>query len=350
VPSRTLDRIDVIATSISGSVSDWQKLASIEDEFRKHYTGEVEVHIVDSHPAAREEAARAVRRGGRIIVSAGGAGTCNSVLEGCCVTGRIPDGLRLAFLRKGSADLLGKALGVPDELSAAVRAILTGMAEGNFIDADVIEVSGDIPRKRRVLGFAGVGVFGDTPMFTENRFVKYYKGFLGTLFGDLGPFLVGVNLALVKYHLDALRARGARYKLLAEGLELPMSRYVSIIIMNGDLGEDFPLARGMRFGDGDFKVVAMRDMGTAASYRQLISCWKGNLFERSRDLGVVTFRKGSLEIVPERSGPYMVNVDGLILWANGPVRFGVSDRVKLVSTGKNCRLSAPPVIPQGRET
>jgi diacylglycerol kinase family enzyme len=335
VPLGRSDRIDVIATSISGSVSDWQKLGNIEDEFRRSYPGEVRVHIVDSHAQARLEAAQAVLGGSRIIVSAGGAGTCNSVLEGCRATGRIPDGLRLAFLRKGSADLIGKALGIPDELSAAVNAILAGLQGENFIDADVIEVSGDIPEKRHFLGFAGVGVFGDTPMFTENRFVKYYKGFLGTLFGDLGPFMVGVNLALLKYHADTIRARKARYKLLAEGLEFPLSRYVSIIILNGDLGDDFPLARGMRFGDGDFKVVALRDKGVAASYRQLISCWKGNLFERSRDLGALAFRKSVLEIVPEHSGLYMVNVDGLILWARGPIRFCVSDRIKLVGAGES---------------
>jgi len=303
----------------------------LEKEFRKSHSGELFVHIVDSHADALRKAAQVVELGGRIIVSAGGAGTFNSVLEGCCAVGRIPEEMKLAFLRKGSADLIGKAMGIPDDLEAAAHVILTGLKREDFVEADVIEVTGKSTDKRHIIGFGGVGVFGDTPRFTENRFIKYYKGFLGTLFGDLGPFLVGVNLALLKYHLDTLRGRASRYEIVAGDIVLPMKRYVSTIILNGDLGEDFPIARGMPFGDGEMKVVAIRDMGAAASYRQLISCWKGRLSRDSAELGVTALKSPVLEIIPERNWPYIVNVDGLILWARGPVRFAVRDRVKLVS-------------------
>lgn len=329
--SRAPHRIDVIATTISGSVSDWQKVGGIEDAFRKHYSGDIFVHVVASHAAAREKAAELVSGGSRVVVSAGGAGTFNSVLEGCCTGEKIPEDLKLAFLRKGSADLIGKALGIPDDLYLAAEAILDGLARENYVTADVIEVTGEETQTRHLLGFGGVGVFGDTPRYTENRFIKYYKGFLGTLFGDLGPFLVGVNLALLRYHIDGLRAHVSRYRLLGDRLELPMDRYVSIMILNGDLGKDFPLAAGMPFGEGDFKIIAIRDMGMVTSYRQLIGCWKGNIFENADQFGIESARVSVLDIVPERTERYMVNVDGLILWARGPIRFSPSGRVKLVS-------------------
>jgi len=234
-------------------------------------------------------------------------------------------------LRKGSADLIGKALGVPDDLGQAARAIYESIEKRNFISADVIEISGENTEKRHFLGFSGVGVFGDAPRFTENRFTKYYKGLLGTLFGDLGPFMVGVNCALMKHHVDNLKGGVFRFHPSAEDVDLPMERYVSIIILNGDLSKDFPLATGMPFGSGDFKVVTIRDKGLALSYKQLVSCWRGDVFRHAKELGVESFKTSRLKITPEDVRPYMVNVDGLILWARGPIHYSICDQVKLVS-------------------
>ena len=39
--------------------------------------------------------------------------------------------------------------------------------------------------KFHMIGFGGVGIFGDIPRFTESRFIKYYKGFLGYFFGHV---------------------------------------------------------------------------------------------------------------------------------------------------------------------
>ncbi|MFQ5907113.1 MAG: hypothetical protein ACE5JA_11160, partial [bacterium] len=201
----------------------------------------------------------------------------------------------------------------------------------NLVTADVIEVAGEGTERRHLLGFSGVGVFGDTPRFTENRFVKHYKGLLGTLLGDLGPFLVGINFALMRHHLNTLRGRGLQFRPAGENVELPMAKYVSIIILNGDLSEDFPLAKGMPLGDGDFKVVTIRDRGFTCSYRQLISCWNGSVFKYAKELSVTSFRTRNLQIVPRETSPYMVNIDGLVSWARGPIHYSISGQVKLVS-------------------
>jgi len=325
------DRIDVIATTISGSMADWRKIDKTEDEFRKCYTGALSVHIVNSHNEARRKAKELVSSGSRIIVSAGGAGTFNSILEGCHTNEGVPEGLKLAFLRKGSADLIGKSLNIPDNLARAVQIISKGIEEQRFITADIIEVSGEVAEKRHFIGFSGVGVFGDVPRFTENRFIKYYKGVFGTVFGDLGPFMIGVNFALMKHHMDNMIGRIRRFHILGEDVDLPNKRYMSIIVLNGDLGKDFPLAQGMQFGSGDFKVVTIRDRGFARSYKQLIGCWKGDIFEHAERLGVKAFRTSKLRIIPKDSRPYMVNIDGLVLWARGPILYRISDRVKLVS-------------------
>jgi diacylglycerol kinase family enzyme len=332
-----IDRIDVIATTMSGSVADWGKVGRIEGEFKKYCSGEVTVHSVDSHKEARARTAELIGQGSRMIVSAGGAGTFNSVLEGSFTAEGIPRDLRLAFLRKGSADLIGKAMGVPDDLARAVQVIYRGMIEEHSVVADVVEITGKETGTRHFIGFGGLGVFGDIPRFTESRVIKYYKGFLGTLFGDLGPFMVGINLALAKHHIDALKRRVPRFHLTMGDFESATDRFISIIILNGDLSKDFLLARGIPFGSGDFRVITIEDRGFCNSYKQLISCWTGEVFEHANKLAVRVFRTPRLDVKPRDTRPYMVNVDGLILWAKGPITYRICDQVRIVS-GKRQNL------------
>jgi len=115
--------IDVIATTISGSISDWSKVERIGPLFAEHGFDDLHLHVVKSHAEARERACELVADDRRLLISAGGSGTFNAVLEGCC-DAKVPLGdIRLGFLRKGSSDLLGKVLGMPDEIEAAVPAM-----------------------------------------------------------------------------------------------------------------------------------------------------------------------------------------------------------------------------------
>ena len=77
------NRIDVIATSISGSVSDWRKVDRIVPLFRDHGEQDVHLAVLDSHRAARAKACQLARAGSTLLISAGGSGTFNSVVEGC---------------------------------------------------------------------------------------------------------------------------------------------------------------------------------------------------------------------------------------------------------------------------
>lgn len=203
--------IDVIATTMSGSLADQRKVGRIGPTFQAHTSRPVRVHTAASHDAARAITRAVVAGGGRTIVSAGGAGTFNAVLEGAHQGDAIGTDVRLAFLRKGSADLIGKVLGVPDELEAAVEAIVGGIEADRCHAADVLLVETSAPdgavQRRHMVGFGGLGGFGEVPRFTESRLIKLYKGVLGSLFGDLGPFLVGMTLAMSWWQLQRLLDR-----------------------------------------------------------------------------------------------------------------------------------------------
>ena len=76
-----MKRIDVIATTISGSLADWKKVERIVPLFAEHGYSDVRLHEVDTHAAARAAACATLQEGGRIPISAGGSGTFRAVRE-----------------------------------------------------------------------------------------------------------------------------------------------------------------------------------------------------------------------------------------------------------------------------
>lgn len=327
-------KVNIVATTISGSVKDWKKLDSMESEFRRYHESS-KAFIVDSHKEAFETTRNLIKQGVKIIVSAGGAGTFNSVLEGCCYDEAPSADLRLAFLRKGSADLIGKVLNIPDELKPAVKIISEGITNDKTIESDVLEIqareAGGKMRNYHMIGFGGVGVFGDIPYFTESRFIKYYKGILGYLFGDRGPFLTGANLALLKRYLDKMRGNKIKFRIIADGIDIPFKNYINIIIMNGDLGKHFPIAKGIPLGGGDFQVTLMGDRGLIAAYKQMIYAWKGDMASHKESLGVDIFRTKTLKILPDSNSQYFLNVDGLLKRVSGNIVYRLFSKVKLIT-------------------
>ena len=302
----------------------------------------VHVHEADSHLEARARAQEIVRRGGRIVVSAGGAGTFNAVLEGCHLDGAVPADLRLVFLRKGSADLIGKMLRIPDDLPDALAAISDGIGRDRHVTADVLSVeSRDVrgrPELRHLVGFAGLGVFGEVPRFTETRAVKLYKGILSTLLGDYGPFFVGLALATAWWLTGCLLGRIPAMILEFDEEAVGPAVWSTVILVNGDLGPHFRLGRGMSFSSGTFRVVALRYRGLRQAFTQLAAVASGRVLDAPERYGCLVREVKTLVARPvegswpiDTSSPGMVNVDGLQMLAHGAVRFSVAGRVELVA-------------------
>ena len=111
-------------------------------------------------PRPRARARSLLAEGRRLLISAGGSGTFNAVLEGCCDS-RVPLGeIRLGFLRKGSADLLGKVLGMPDEIEAAVAVFAESIRAGHVMPCDVLSAR-ERNRRNGPQAFCGLWRRGD---------------------------------------------------------------------------------------------------------------------------------------------------------------------------------------------
>jgi diacylglycerol kinase family enzyme len=278
--------IGVIATTVSGSIRDWGKVERIRPLFGGHGFDDVCLRVVESHSKARVQARDLLTGGRRLLISAGGSGTFNAVLEGCCDSGVPLGDIQLGFLRKGSADLrkgsadlLGKVLGMPDDVEEAVAVFAESIRAGYVVPCDLLSArdEGGDATARHFVGYGGAEIFGRIPHFTENRFMKWYKGLLGQLFGDLGPFTTGMTLAVLEKLLKGLL--GSRnWRIIVDGQEVATGRYQALIIVNGYLGPDMPYSDDL-LGSGRFHLFALRDMGTRCLLAQARHARDGSILQ-----------------------------------------------------------------------
>ena len=327
--------IDVIATTISGSMQDWGKIKHIVPLFRQHGEDNVNLFAVNSHLEARIKACELIQSGRRIIISAGGSGTFNSILEGCYDADVDLSDLKLGFLRKGSADLIGKTLGMPDEIEAAIEVFVNAIRNNRVVPCDVLLVSseGGDSSPRHFVGYGGAEIFGEIPGYTENRFIKYYKGILSQLFGDLGPFFVGANLAILGRLFRNMLRKKRQWEIIVDDTAVSQGSFQAIIIVNGDLGPNLPFAKSVPLGSGDFHLFAIRDMGTINLYRQLKHAFDASIMEDPARWGFESFRvKKSLKIRPDDEDFFPVNADGSAMECRKSARIEIVDRINLLSS------------------
>ena len=326
--------IDVIATTISGSVQDWGKVKRIVPLFQQFREEDVTLSSVDRHIDARQKACELVASGSRIIISAGGSGTFNSVLEGCYDAQTDLRDLRLGFLRKGSADLLGKTLGMPDEIEEAIKVFVDSIRSDRFVPCDVLLArsgEGDVA-PRHFVGYGGAEIFGAIPHYTENRFIKYYKGFLSQFFGDLGPFFVGTNLAILEKMLKRPFTKKNQWNIVIAGQPAAQGAYQAMIIVNGDLGPDLPFAKSKPLGSGQFYLFTLRDLGMFRLFGQLKHAWDSSILKNPQRWGFESYDiEKSLEISPDDQNTFPLNVDGSILYCQPSASIELVDQLKLIS-------------------
>jgi len=326
--------IDVIATTISGSISDWSKVERIVPLFHEHGEKDVDVFAVDSHAAAREKTRELLRAGGRIVISAGGSGTFNAVLEGCYESGVELGQIRLGFLRKGSADLIGKTLHMPDNIEAAIDVFADAIRGDRTVPCDILEVvseRGDVA-PRHFVGYGGTEIFGEIPRYTENRFMKWYKGVLSQLFGDLGPFFVGTSLSVLGRLGRQITGRRREWTVSVDGADATRGRFQAMIVVNGYLGPNLPLAEGVPLGSGDFHVFTLRDLGPHRVFGQLKHAWDASVKTEPEKWGFEAFRvTRELVLRPSDDDVFPVNVDGSTMLCRGSARVAIVDQIPLLA-------------------
>ena len=161
------------------------------------------------------------------------------------------------------------------------------------------------------------------------------RAIIGSIAGDYGPFYAGLTLATVWWYWQRLWGRVVPLVLELDGDTTEPDGWTAIVVVNGDLGTDFPVGRGAPFSSGTLRVVGLRDRGLRAGLRQLRAARSGAIFGQPerydcliRDVRNLHVRAAAGERGAQR--PFLVNVDGLARQSYGPVRFRVSGQVELI--------------------
>ncbi|MBA7631025.1 hypothetical protein ES703_38552 [subsurface metagenome] len=170
------------------------------------------------------------------------------------------------------------------------------------------------------------------PRFTESRFIKVYKGVLGSLLGDLGPFFVGLGLAMVRWQFRRILGRVPEMSLTLDEVTTVTATWVSVLVLNGDLGADLPLGQGLSLGSGSFRVIAMRYQGLLKAVRQILAARRGAILSEPERYGCVIRTVSSLRVQTRSDRPYAVNIDGGAMVACGELSVSVSDKIWLLSS------------------
>ena len=105
-----------------------------------------------------------------------------------------------------------------------------------------------------------------------------------------------------------------------------------MIIVNGDLGPNMPLAKDVPLGSGDFWLFTIRDLGLLKLYGQFKRAWNASILTDPVRWGWGSFCvKNTLEIRPADGGEFPLNVDGSTMPCREAARFRIIDQIHLLT-------------------
>lgn len=247
--------VNSIATSRCGA--KWRGI----EEYIKGSGHSCDVRVTKSDGQATHLTRDAVRSGCEVVVAVGGDGTVNEVVNGLFEKGiMFEQDLVLAIIPLGSGCDLARSLGIPCEISEAIKAV-----EGNStrrIDVgwvDFVNLSGERER-RHFVNIADLGG-GGLVVQKANRAPR--------ILGRRPNYLWGILSAAFSY-----KARMMNVSI--DGGELLRLAVRNLIIANGRyFGRGFLAAPQAKMDDGLFDIVSIGNFGTIEGMWHLPKLYRG---------------------------------------------------------------------------
>jgi YegS/Rv2252/BmrU family lipid kinase len=248
---------------------------------------------------AIELARSAAREGRELVVSVGGDGTVNEVVNGLYCAGSLPDAA-LGIVSTGTGADYIRTLGVPRGHKEACQCLLS--RRKLQVDLGLVEYASDGQRANRLfVNFAGLGIDAEIVKVTRQRF-KSLGATASYLVGLLSTFLSYRNKE-VSLELDGRKEEG---------------RVCTVVVSNGRYGGGgMFVAPRADPTDGLLDVLTIGDV----SKRDLL--WSLPRLYRGTHLTHPKVAASKARDVVVRPGQEMaLQADGELL-GNGPARFSV---------------------------
>ena len=235
----------MIVNPASSNGKTGQRWAGIEERLRIE-GAQFEVEFTREPGHATVLACDAMAAGYRTIVSVGGDGTLNEVINGLVVDGRSDPAVKLGLVPGGTGSDFGRGIGLPrDPLEAALHLL---KAEPRWFDVGQITCKlGEGTNTRYFINVAGLGFDGEVC----DRVNRSSKALGGTI-----PYLSSLLVTLFTY-----RNKRVRWTLDGQERDEVLN---SVIVANARyFGGGMHISPNSRMDDGLFHVVTLGDWGKA---------------------------------------------------------------------------------------
>ena len=257
-------------------------------------------HDVTEAPRhAIELAKSAAKKGYELVVSVGGDGTINEIVNGLYDAGNIKD-VTLGIISTGTGSDYIRTIGVPRKHREACQRLLN--PRKLVVDLGVVEyMNDDQVTERLFVNFAGLGFDAEVVKATTQKFKAL---------GAMPSYLLGLLTTLCSY-----RNREVAVKLDGKAED---RKICAIVMSNGKYGGgNMSVAPNADPTDGLFDVIIINDISKPDLLWSLPRIYKGTHLTHSK---VTAERAREIEITPKY--PMSLQADGELL-GETPARFHV---------------------------
>ncbi|HSW35987.1 MAG TPA: diacylglycerol kinase family protein [Candidatus Limnocylindrales bacterium] len=265
----------------------WPKLATVMEK-----EGFSFVHQFTEGPGHATEITRNfLQIGHDLIISVGGDGTTNEVVNGFFVDGKlIRDSAALAFINAGTGGDLRRTIGIPGDDLGAIRHILHSPLRAIDIGKIIFTNDQNVQEARYFVNIAGLGLDGDT-VARVNRTTKVFGGFASFLWGTVASLLLYRNQNMV---------------VVVDGVEICDEPLTAAVIGNGSyFGGGMFIAPNAVIDDGFFDIIILRNLSKIKQLVNLPRIYSGTHLTHPQ----VTSLRGK-KINVSSSGNALLNLDG----------------------------------------
>jgi diacylglycerol kinase (ATP) len=258
-------------------------------------------HVFTEAPGHAIELAKlAAKKGYDMVVSVGGDGTINEIVNGLYASGNIKDNL-LGIVSTGTGSDYIRTTGTPRKYEDACRRFL--QPQKRTVDLGVVEFQKNGRRAERLfVNFAGMGIDAEIVRRTTQQYKKL---------GSLSSYLMGMLTSLVAYH-------NRRVSISIDG-KTEEVRILTVIMNNGKYGGGgMYTAPQADLADGFLDVMIAGDLSKPEFLWSLPRLYKGTHLTHPK----VDSSKAKEIEVTSLDGKLYLQADGELL-GEVPARFRI---------------------------
>lgn len=249
-------------------------------------------HYMTAGPGDATELTRqALREGYNLVISVGGDGTANEVVNGFFTAeGPVSEKAAAGFISMGTGSDLIKTLGIPRDPAEAIKHILKSPVRTVDVGRVTFEDHDGNRQTRFFINIAGLGLDGDT-VARVNRTSKALGGFIS--------FLWGTVVSLLLY-------RNRNMSISVDGEQVFDGPVTVVVIGNGCFfGGGMKITPNAEMDDGLLDVVILHNLSKFALLANMPKVYRGAHLDHPR---IISLRGRRVSVIsPEEA---LLDLDG----------------------------------------